>query len=154
LPEGLTVIRPKATTTIAASPREVIEFIADPANAPRWMKALEVSELITPGPIAVGSRFREIQSAGGRRIETICEVSEYDGETRYAWKSVGDGPAKYGGGFSAVRIEGGTSLRYEGWATTTGPLAKREGAWARQAQRQAEAELAAIKEAVEELTSA
>jgi len=40
-------------------------------------------------------------------------------------------------------------IRYEGWATTTGRLANREEAWARQAQREAEAELAAIKAAVE-----
>jgi hypothetical protein len=40
-------------------------------------------------------------------------------------------------------------IRYEGWATTTGSLAKREEACARQAQREAEAELAAIKAAVE-----
>jgi hypothetical protein len=128
----------------------VIRFIADPANAPRWMRALEVSEPLTPGPIRVGSQFREVQSAGGKRIETICEVVEYDGETRYAWKSVSEGPARYGGGFTAVATEAGTELRYEGWATTEGPLARREDAWARQAQREAEAELAAIKEAVEQ----
>lgn len=143
------MIKPNARTTIAAAPRDVITFIADPANAPRWMKALEVSELITPGPVGTGSRFREVQSAGGKRIETICEVVEYDGETRYAWKSVSEGPARYGGGFTAVPADGGTELRYEGWATTSGPLAAREDAWARQAQREAEAELAAIKEAIE-----
>ena len=143
------MIKPRATTTISAEPRDVITFIADPISAPRWMKALEVSELLTPGPTRPGTRFREVQSAGGQRIETICEVVEYDGETRYAWKSVSEGPAHYGGGFEAVPVEGGTELRYEGWATTTGPLAKREEAWARQAQREAEAELAAIKEAVE-----
>lgn len=49
----------------------------------------------------------------------------------------------------AVPGDGGTELRYEGWATTTGRLARREAAWARQAQREAEAELAAIKEAIE-----
>jgi hypothetical protein len=143
------VITPKATTTIAADPATVIRFIAEPANAPRWMKALESSELITPGPIGPGSQFREIQSAGGHRIETICEVVEYDGATRYAWKSVSEGEAQYGGGFTALPSEGGTELRYEGWATATGRLAEREEAWGRQAQREAEAELAAIKEALE-----
>jgi hypothetical protein len=42
-------------------------------------------------------------------------------------------------------------LRYEGWATTTGPLAAREKPWGRQAQREADAEMAAIKEAIEGL---
>jgi uncharacterized protein YndB with AHSA1/START domain len=143
------VITPRASIEIAATPREVIAFIADPAKAPKWMQALEVAELITPGPMRPGSQFREIQSAGGQRIETICEITEYDGETRYAWKSVGGGSARYGGGFTAVPIDTGTELRYSGWATATGSLARRERAWARQAQRDAEAELAAIKAALE-----
>lgn len=143
------MIRPRASITIAADPATVIRFIADPAAAPRWMKALQSSELITPGPIRPGSQFREVQSAGGNRIETICEVVEYDGASRYAWKSVSEGDAQYGGGFTAVATLDGTELRYEGWATTTGSLARREAAWGRQAQREAEAELAAIREALE-----
>ena len=60
-----------------------------------------------------------------------------------------EGEAQYGGGFLARASDAGTELRYEGWATTTGRLAEREEAWGRQAQREAEAELAAIKEALE-----
>jgi uncharacterized membrane protein len=143
------MITPSAHVVIDATPGEVIGFIADPANGPRWMKALEVSELITPEPIAVGSRFREVQSAGGKRIEMICEIVELDPGRRYAWRSVGEGPAQYGGSFTATPLAEGTELRYEGWATATGDLAKREAAWARQAQREAEAELEAIKREVE-----
>jgi hypothetical protein len=143
------VITPTAGLSIDASPADVIGFIADPANGPHWMKALEVSELITPGPVGVGSQFREVQSAGGRQIETICEIVELDPARRYAWRSVSDGPARYGGSFTATPVAEGTELRYEGWATATGDLAQREAAWARQAQREAEAELEAIKRALE-----
>jgi len=143
------LITMSATTRIAARPSAVIAFISDPVNAPRWMKALEVAELITPGPVGPGSRFREAMSAGGERIEAICEVVELDRDHRYAWKSVTGGPTTYGGGFTAIPIEGGTELRYEGWATTSGELVRREQAWAREAQREAEAELAAIKAGVE-----
>jgi hypothetical protein len=144
------VIRPSARVHVDAAPADVIGFIGDPANAPRWMRALEVSELITPGPIRVGSCFREVQSAGGERIETICEIVEWEPERRYAWRSIGDGEAQYGGGFTATPSpSGGSDLVYEGWATATGRLAEREAAWARRAQREAEAELEAIKRAVE-----
>lgn len=105
------MITPKAVITIAASPRQVITFLADPINAPRWMKALEVRNWSHPDRSVRDHVFREIQNAGGARIETICEVVEYDGATRYAWKSVSEGPAHYGGGFTAVSIEGGTELR-------------------------------------------
>lgn len=144
------MIRPTARIHIGATPADVIGFLADPANAPRWMQALEVSELMTPGPIGVGSRFREVQSAGGERIETICEIVEWESDRRYVWRSIGDGDAQYGGGFTATPSPGGgVDLVYEGWATATGRLAEREAAWARQAQREAEAELEAIKRAVE-----
>jgi uncharacterized protein YndB with AHSA1/START domain len=144
------VIKPTAHVYVDAPPADVIGFISDPANGQRWMRALEVAELITPGPIGVGSRFREVQSAGGKRIETICEIVELDPDRRYAWRSVSEGPAQYGGSFTATAMADGTELRYEGWATATGELANREAAWARQAQREAEAELDAIKRALED----
>ena len=143
------MIKPTAHVYVDASPADVIGFISDPANGPRWMKALDVAELLTPGPISVGSQFREVQSAGGKRIETICEIVELDPERRYAWRSVSEGPAQYGGSFTATAMAQGTELRYEGWAAATGDLANREAAWARQAQREAEAELDAIKRALE-----
>jgi uncharacterized protein YndB with AHSA1/START domain len=144
------VIRIEAAASIDASPDDVIGFLADPANAPTWMRALDVAELITPGPIRAGSRFREVQDAGGKRIESICEITEYESGRRYAWRNVDDGPAQYGGGFTAEATEGGgTDLRYEGWATLSGKLAGRERAWERQAMRESEAELKAIKQAIE-----
>jgi|RhiMetdeSRZDD1v2_1073273.scaffolds.fasta_scaffold91240_5 uncharacterized protein YndB with AHSA1/START domain len=143
------MIKLTASIEIAAAPADVIKFIAEPANAPKWMKALDVAELLTPGPIGPGTRFREVQNAGGERIESICEITELEPGRRYAWRNVDDGSAQYGGGFTAKAIQGGTDLRYEGWATLSGRLADRETAWARQAQRESEAELEAIRLAVE-----
>jgi hypothetical protein len=130
---------PTAHIYVALPPADVIGFIADPTNGSRWMEALEVAELITPGPIGPGSRFREVQSADGQRIETICEIVEFDPERRYAWRSVGDGEAQYGGGFTATPATGGgTELRYDlagprrpaGW-----PSARQRGRVKRSAKR-------------------
>jgi uncharacterized protein YndB with AHSA1/START domain len=143
------VITPRASIRIDARPEAVIDFIADPANARRWMVALEESVPLTPGPIATGSRFREVFTAAGQRVEMICEIVDYAPGRRYAWRSVGDGPTDYGGSFVAEPVDGGTELSYEGWATTRNGLQRREDAWARQAQREAEAEVARIKAAVE-----
>jgi Polyketide cyclase / dehydrase and lipid transport len=90
------MIRPTSAIQIAAGPSTVIGFIAHPANASRWKKALEEAELLTPGPIGAGARFREVMSAGGGRIEAVCEIVEFDRERRYAWRSVGGGLATYG----------------------------------------------------------
>jgi hypothetical protein len=144
------MITPRASIDIEADPATVIGFVADPVNGPTWMVALEESVQITPGPVVAGTRFREVMSAGGRRIEMICEVVAHEPARRYAWQSVSEGDTDYGGSFTAVPKGPGTELRYEGWATTRGELAKREAAWGRQAQREAEAELARIKSALEE----
>src|SRR6266508_2296321 len=109
------MITPRASIDIDADAESVIRFIADPAIAPLWMVALEQSVQITPGPIAPGSRFREVQNAGGQRVETICEVVAFDPARQYAWKSVGQSETTYGGSFTAERDGGGTRLRYEGW---------------------------------------
>ena len=143
------MIRPSTSTWIAADPESVISFLSDPRNGPAWMVALEESVQITPGPVAPGTRFREVQRAGGVRIETICEVVALEPGRRYAWRSVSEGETDYGGAYTAEPSEGGTILRYEGWATTRGRLAAREAAWGRQAQREAEAEIARIKAEVE-----
>jgi hypothetical protein len=144
------MITPRASIDIEADPATVIGFIADPANGPIWMVALEESVQITPGPVVAGTRFREVMRVAGRRIETICEVVTHEPGRQYAWQSVSQGDTDYGGSFTADAKGSGTELRYEGWATTRGELAKREAAWERQAQREAEAELARIKGALEE----
>jgi hypothetical protein len=144
------MITPRAAIDIAADPAEVIAFIADPANGPDWMVALQESVKLTAGPVVAGTRFREVMLAGGRRIEMICEVVVHEPGRQYAWKSVSEGPTDYGGSFTAELVEPGrTRLRYEGWATTRGNLAKREEAWGRQAQREAEEEVARIRDALE-----
>jgi hypothetical protein len=144
------MITPHAEIEIAANAIEVIAFIADPANGPVWMVALQESVQLTDGPVAPGTRFREVMLAGGKRIEMVCEVVAHERGRLYAWKSVSEGPTDYGGSFTAVPIRPGRiRLRYEGWATTKGSLASREEAWGRQAQREAEAEVARIKAAVE-----
>ena len=146
------MITPRAEIEVDADPAAVIAFIADPVNGPAWMVALEESVKLTDGPVVAGTRFREVMRAGGQRIEMICEVVAHEPGRRYAWKSVSEGPTDYGGSFTAEPVDGGgTRLRYEGWATTKGDLARREEAWGRQAQREAEAELARIKAAVEGL---
>ena len=66
-----------------------------------------------------------------------------------AWKSVSEGETDYAGSFTASPKGFRTELRYEGWATTRGRLASREATWGRQAQREAEAEVARIKAALE-----
>ena len=61
---------------------EVAAYAVDPANEPAWIAGISESQLLTPGPIAKGSRARRLAKFAGRRIEYTPEVLEYDEGSR------------------------------------------------------------------------
>jgi hypothetical protein len=75
---------------IARSPDEVFAFVTDPSKLPMWQDAEEVTQL-TPGPLGVGSRLREVHKILGRRRVEITEVVVYEPGQRLDIRVV-DGP--------------------------------------------------------------
>jgi hypothetical protein len=60
-----------------AAPREIVFAVA--IDIPRWpevISSIDRIELLTPGPIAVGSRFRETRRMFGREATEEMTVSE------------------------------------------------------------------------------
>lgn len=75
----------------------VFAIVADPLRRPEWQENTSDVELITPGPIAVGSRWREIQRGVGR-VEAEVVGFEQD----VLWAETGTSDA--GTGRIAVRF--------------------------------------------------
>jgi uncharacterized protein YndB with AHSA1/START domain len=65
------------TVEIARPPDEVFAFVIDPANLSAWQDTEEVEKL-TEGPVRIGTRFREVHAAMGRRRVELTEVVECD----------------------------------------------------------------------------
>ena len=65
------------TVDIARSPEEVFAFMTDPDRLPAWQDA-EAVEQLTPGPVGVGTRFRETHKAMGRRRVELTEVVAFE----------------------------------------------------------------------------
>src|SRR3954452_7583215 len=84
------VIRVSDTVEIERAPEEVFAHVTDPAKLGTWQDAEEVVQL-TPGPVGVGTRFREVHRAMGRRREETTEVTAFDAGRRFAVRVV-DGP--------------------------------------------------------------
>ena len=62
--------------TIINRPREVVfDFVADERN--RYDPRVRHAELISPGPIGVGSRFRSGSTSMVRTVEMIVEITAY-----------------------------------------------------------------------------
>jgi ribosome-associated toxin RatA of RatAB toxin-antitoxin module len=72
------------STTIQAPPRRVFEVFSDLAHAAGRVKAIKAIELLTPGPMRVGARFRETRVMFGKQATEEMEVVEFEPERAYA----------------------------------------------------------------------
>lgn len=73
-----------ARETIAAPVDEVFAVAADFANAPEVIGGIERVEMLTDGPVGVGTRFRETRVLHGREGTEEMEVTEFEPPERYA----------------------------------------------------------------------
>ena len=76
-----------ATAAIGRPREEVAAYLRDPANDTSWIGGLRSARLLTPGPVAVGSRVERVASFLGRRVEYVNEVTELTAD-RLAMRSV------------------------------------------------------------------
>ena len=67
-----------ATRAIARPAAEVFEFFADAANNPKWQKGMKECDWTTPGPIGIGSVYRQTASFLGRPVVSVFEVTDFD----------------------------------------------------------------------------
>jgi uncharacterized protein YndB with AHSA1/START domain len=72
-------------------PSEVWEVVTDLSTHPRWRPAVVELRPLSDGPLAVGTRVREVLRFGGRRIELADEVTALEPERLFGmrgeWKS-------------------------------------------------------------------
>lgn len=65
------------TLTINAPTDEVFAYLARPENLPRWNYALDRTEQTSPGPIGVGTTYRQTRTLP-RPAEEHFRITEYD----------------------------------------------------------------------------
>jgi uncharacterized protein YndB with AHSA1/START domain len=63
---------------IAAPPEKVWAFISDLERGPEWSVATLECELISPGPIGLGTTYRSVSKFAASRIRTEHEIVEWD----------------------------------------------------------------------------
>ena len=97
---------------VAASPEKVFALVTSFGDIARILPGMVESVVLTPGPIAVGSRIREKREVKGRIRESEMVVTAHEPARRF-WMDVHSGGKKAGeGGFDLAPAEGGTRLRY------------------------------------------
>jgi uncharacterized protein YndB with AHSA1/START domain len=72
-----------AERTIAATPERVFAAATDIAHFAEIVPAIERVELLTDGPVGVGTRFRETRVFFGREASETMEMLEFEPPRRY-----------------------------------------------------------------------
>jgi ligand-binding SRPBCC domain-containing protein len=73
----------KNTVTIDRPAEEVFAFLADFENVPRWNYAVDQTRKASPGPVGVGTTYRQTRSIPSRSEEGF-EVTAFEMDKRLA----------------------------------------------------------------------
>lgn len=71
-------------TRFAAAPERVFAVLADPVGTSVHLQHVEALVWLTPGPVGVGSRFRETRRMLGRENTQELTITRFDPPTRIA----------------------------------------------------------------------
>jgi len=67
---------------------QVFTFVATPENDFQWQYGTFTSTQISEGEIGLGTLFRTVSHFMGHRIESVYEVTEFEPNKRYGFKSL------------------------------------------------------------------
>ena len=88
---------------------QVFTFVATPENDFQWQYGTLASAQISHGEIGIGTLFRAVGHLLGRRIETVYEITVFDPNQRYGFKSV-SGPVDSYTLYTFEMANGGTKI--------------------------------------------
>lgn len=75
------MIRFSNTIEIGRPPGDVFAYLADLEHTPEWNSAITSTRNITPGPVVLGSRFRQTRSVPRPAVEML-EITRLDPDRR------------------------------------------------------------------------
>jgi uncharacterized protein YndB with AHSA1/START domain len=80
-----------ATAVIPATPDELFDFIAEPANLPRWQTGIVSAQRTTPDPVGVGSRAMIVRQLMGQQLSVELRLTGYEAGRRLVLESGASG---------------------------------------------------------------
>jgi carbon monoxide dehydrogenase subunit G len=135
-------------TFINRPPQEVFEFVADPANAPKYQSGTSVAEWTSNGAVGVGSTWKAVTRFMGRDIESELQITDWQPPTQNSFKAI-SGPVPFE---MTIKVEPqgeGTLLTQSGTAELGGVFKLAEGLVGKQLKKQMEADNQTLKDLLE-----
>jgi len=128
---------------------EVFAYATDPGRLATWQTNTVSAVREDDGPLRVGSRLREVHRApGGKPLESVVEVSEYEPDRSFALRVVEGTPVHARLTFEPT--EQGTLLRFGGHGELTGAKRLAQPLLQRVLKRQFATQCATLKRVLEQ----
>ena len=136
------------STLIDRPVKDVFSFVANPNNMSKWNSAVVSIQQITPGPVGVGTKFKSIGEALGRRIEGEVQVTTYEPHSKSGFQ-MNAGPMQVNVTLTFKTVGTGTELNLNAQGNPGGVFKLAQGIMAGQIKSMMEANLARLKSVLE-----
>jgi uncharacterized protein YndB with AHSA1/START domain len=127
---------------------KVFAFVTDIEKLPQWMSELVEAKQTSEGSVDVGTTMSAVASPLGRRAESTQEVTEYEPNRKFTFKST-SGPVESKDEYTFESVEGGTKVTRVAEAEMGGFFRLAEPIAARMMRRQFETNFANLKDLLE-----
>jgi len=128
--------------------KQIFDFISTPENDFQWQYGILKSSQISVGILGVGTLFDSIGHFMGRRIQGTFEVTEYEPNKKYGFKSL-NGPLHSQTLYTFELASSATKVNVSTQATATNLFQAEEGVLEKKMKKQLKEDLTLLKEILE-----
>ncbi|HLO33307.1 MAG TPA: SRPBCC family protein [Anaerolineales bacterium] len=126
---------------------QVFAFLMDTGKLSTWQSNLIKTELLTEGPLRLGSRFREVRRLGRRESEIQGEITAFEPNKRFETSTLTKPQVTVSYSFEAEN--GGTRLKHKFVMLTGGLMRLFEPLIANSIKKESESDFETLKRILE-----
>jgi hypothetical protein len=136
------------STVIYRPVRQVFDFMSVPENDFQWQYGTLASAGLSEGVSDIGTFFRSIGHLMGRRVQSTFEVTEYELNRKYGFKSL-SGPLHSQTSYTFEVANGSTKINVSTQAMVVNFFQMNEGILEKKIKKQLKENLAMLKDILE-----
>ena len=128
--------------------RDVFTFVSNPNNMSKWNSAVVSIQQVTSGAVGVGTKFKTVGEAMGRRLEGEMQVQTFEPDTQCGFQ-LQAGPMQMNLTMSFKTVGTGTKLNLNVQGNPAGVFKLAEGLMTGQVKSLMEGNLTKLKSVLE-----
>jgi len=135
-------------TLIDRPVKDVFAFVSNPNNMSKWNSAVVSIQQVTPGDVGVGTKFKTVGEAMGRRLEGEMQVQAFEPDTKCGFQ-LQAGPMQMNLTMSFKTVGTGTKLSLNVQGNPSGVFKLAEGVMTGQVKSLMQGNLDKLKSVLE-----